>query len=253
LILFSALKSDNNPTCCMHGATGRTENPRSPGLDLISVDMKARKLTVVGKVDPVELVTKLRKLWHADILSVGPATEDRQAAAAAAGDGDVYRREGGGGGGGQEDGDYKKQHRRAADVTAEQVVVMERPAGAADMMRAPWPHAVVYPAPHPYPAYHPHQQYGGVAGGNGARPPEDPRDYYVAAGAGGLGAAGGNHHPANSYVRHGGHGARENHHGHPNDPYVAHGHGRHHGGARRNHPNSPYGGAQDDPNGCAIC
>ncbi|TKW24118.1 hypothetical protein SEVIR_3G031500v4 [Setaria viridis] len=233
-----------------------------PGLDLISIDMKASKLTVVGMVEPIELVTKLRKLWHAEILSVGPAKEDKAAAA-----GDIDRREGAAAGG-VEEGDYRK-HRQ--EVTAEQVV--ERPAD----MRSPWPHAVVYPAPHPYP-YHPHHQY--VAGGHGAR--EDPRDYYVAGGlgaggshhpnsyvrhghgareeprdyyvAGGLGA-GGSHHP-NSYVRHG-HGARED----PRDYYVAGGLGaggshhpgsyvRHGHGARRNHPNSY--GAQD-PNACVIC
>ena len=42
--------------------------------------MKERKLTVVGLVDPIELVTKLRKLWHADILSVGPAKDGKAAA-----------------------------------------------------------------------------------------------------------------------------------------------------------------------------
>ncbi|KAJ1273373.1 hypothetical protein BS78_06G275000 [Paspalum vaginatum] len=47
-----------------------------PGIDMISVDMKERKLTVVGLVDPVEVVTKLRKLWHAEILLVGPAIDD---------------------------------------------------------------------------------------------------------------------------------------------------------------------------------
>ncbi|KAF8769198.1 hypothetical protein HU200_006701 [Digitaria exilis] len=45
-----------------------------PGLDLIAVDMKQRKLTVVGLVDPIELVTKLRKHWRAYIFYVGPAT-----------------------------------------------------------------------------------------------------------------------------------------------------------------------------------
>ena len=42
--------------------------------------MKERKLTVVGLVDPIELVTRLRKLWHADILSVGPAKDGKAAA-----------------------------------------------------------------------------------------------------------------------------------------------------------------------------
>lgn len=45
------------------------------GVDSISVDMKGKKLTVLGDVDPVEVVGKLRKSWHADLVSVGPAKE----------------------------------------------------------------------------------------------------------------------------------------------------------------------------------
>jgi len=37
--------------------------------------MKEKKLTVVGTVDPVKIVSKLRKYWQADIISVGPAKE----------------------------------------------------------------------------------------------------------------------------------------------------------------------------------
>lgn len=37
--------------------------------------MKERKLTVVGDVDPVEVVGKLRKSWRTEILTVGPAKE----------------------------------------------------------------------------------------------------------------------------------------------------------------------------------
>lgn len=39
------------------------------------MDMKEKKLTVVGAVDPVQVVSKLRKSWHAEILTVGPAKE----------------------------------------------------------------------------------------------------------------------------------------------------------------------------------
>ncbi|KAK8956827.1 hypothetical protein KSP39_PZI000872 [Platanthera zijinensis] len=46
-----------------------------PGIDMISMDMKERKLTVVGTVDPVDVVSKLRKFWHTELLSVGPAKE----------------------------------------------------------------------------------------------------------------------------------------------------------------------------------
>ncbi|CAN6269670.1 unnamed protein product [Urochloa humidicola] len=185
-----------------------------PGLDLISMDMKASKLTVVGLVDPIVLVTKLRKLWHADILSVGPASKEEDKAATAAAAGGVKEDDVGG--------------RKRQEVTAELVEI--RP--AADTRS--WPQAVVYPAQHPYP-YRPDQY---VAGGLGARG-ENPHDYlYV---PGGLGA---HEIPRNNnlYVAGGQYGARENR---PNSSYVAHGHG-----ARRNHPNS-YGG--QDPNACAIC
>ncbi|KAK6141063.1 hypothetical protein DH2020_025200 [Rehmannia glutinosa] len=46
------------------------------GIDEIAIDMKAKKLTVVGTVDPVTVVSKLRKRnWPTDIISVGPAKE----------------------------------------------------------------------------------------------------------------------------------------------------------------------------------
>lgn len=46
-----------------------------PGIDEISMDMKGRKLTIIGTVDPVSVVSKLRKFWPAQIISVGPAKE----------------------------------------------------------------------------------------------------------------------------------------------------------------------------------
>ncbi|KAK1575946.1 hypothetical protein Q3G72_009666 [Acer saccharum] len=46
-----------------------------PGVDSIQMDMKDRKLTVVGDIDPVDIVGKLRKLCHTEIVSVGPAKE----------------------------------------------------------------------------------------------------------------------------------------------------------------------------------
>ncbi|XP_030502185.2 heavy metal-associated isoprenylated plant protein 39 [Cannabis sativa] len=42
------------------------------GVDSISMDSKDMKLTVTGDIDPVSLVSKLRKHCNADILSVGP-------------------------------------------------------------------------------------------------------------------------------------------------------------------------------------
>ncbi|KAL2235168.1 UNVERIFIED_CONTAM: Heavy metal-associated isoprenylated plant protein 39 [Sesamum indicum] len=37
--------------------------------------MKEKKLTVVGDVDPVQIVGKLRKYWQPEIVTVGPAKE----------------------------------------------------------------------------------------------------------------------------------------------------------------------------------
>ncbi|XP_061360159.1 heavy metal-associated isoprenylated plant protein 39-like [Gastrolobium bilobum] len=45
------------------------------GIDAISMDMKEKKLTVIGTVDPVNVVSKLRKYWPTDIVLVGPAKE----------------------------------------------------------------------------------------------------------------------------------------------------------------------------------
>nr|DAD41748.1 TPA_asm: hypothetical protein HUJ06_016071 [Nelumbo nucifera] len=48
------------------------------GIDPIAMDMKEKKLTVVGDVDPVDVVSKLCKLWHTDIVFVGPAKEPKK-------------------------------------------------------------------------------------------------------------------------------------------------------------------------------
>ncbi|KAL6495527.1 hypothetical protein OROGR_030090 [Orobanche gracilis] len=46
------------------------------GIDEISIDLQGKTLTVIGTVDPVSVVSKLRKRnWPADIISVGPAKE----------------------------------------------------------------------------------------------------------------------------------------------------------------------------------
>ncbi|KAG2725366.1 hypothetical protein I3843_01G062100 [Carya illinoinensis] len=43
------------------------------GIDSISMDMKDKKLTVIGTVDPVNVVSKLRKYWPTTtMISVGP-------------------------------------------------------------------------------------------------------------------------------------------------------------------------------------
>ncbi|XP_057805725.1 heavy metal-associated isoprenylated plant protein 39 [Salvia miltiorrhiza] len=46
------------------------------GIDEITVDMKGKTLMVVGTVDPVRVVSKLRKKnWRVDIISVGPSKD----------------------------------------------------------------------------------------------------------------------------------------------------------------------------------
>ncbi|OAY69067.1 heavy metal-associated isoprenylated plant protein 39-like [Ananas comosus] len=40
------------------------------------MDMKEKKLTVVGDVDPVCIACKVRKFWRADISHVGLAKEE---------------------------------------------------------------------------------------------------------------------------------------------------------------------------------
>ncbi|XP_050226962.1 heavy metal-associated isoprenylated plant protein 39 [Mercurialis annua] len=49
-----------------------------PGVDSISMDMKDKKLTVIGDIDPVTVVSKLRKAFHTEILTVGPAKEEKK-------------------------------------------------------------------------------------------------------------------------------------------------------------------------------
>ncbi|KAI3933077.1 hypothetical protein MKW98_014912 [Papaver atlanticum] len=45
------------------------------GVDSVSIDMKDKKLTVVGDVDAILIVKKLRRHCHTTIVSVGPAKE----------------------------------------------------------------------------------------------------------------------------------------------------------------------------------
>lgn len=49
------------------------------GIESIAIDMKDNKLTVVGDVDPIDVVKKLRKKqWYREILTVGPAKEEKK-------------------------------------------------------------------------------------------------------------------------------------------------------------------------------
>ncbi|GAB2217380.1 hypothetical protein Droror1_Dr00000560 [Drosera rotundifolia] len=47
-----------------------------PGIDSIAMDIKTRQMIVIGPVDPVDIVSKLRKFWPTtEMLMVGPSKE----------------------------------------------------------------------------------------------------------------------------------------------------------------------------------
>ncbi|KAI3432075.1 uncharacterized protein J3R85_007456 [Psidium guajava] len=48
------------------------------GVDSIAADMKDQKLTVIGQMDTVAVVKKLKKVGKVDIISVGPAKEEKK-------------------------------------------------------------------------------------------------------------------------------------------------------------------------------
>ncbi|XP_057446000.1 heavy metal-associated isoprenylated plant protein 39-like [Lotus japonicus] len=48
------------------------------GVESVSVDMGSKKLTLTGDIDPVHVVSKLRKWCHTEIVSVGPAKEEKK-------------------------------------------------------------------------------------------------------------------------------------------------------------------------------
>ena len=48
------------------------------GVESVSVDTEDKKLTFTGDIDPVRVVSKLRKLCDTEIVSVGPAKEKKK-------------------------------------------------------------------------------------------------------------------------------------------------------------------------------
>lgn len=48
------------------------------GIESLSMDMKEKKLTVVGVVDPIDIVGKLKKHCLAELVTVGPAKEEEK-------------------------------------------------------------------------------------------------------------------------------------------------------------------------------
>eukprot|EP01018_Ginkgo_biloba_P027497 Gb_25182 [translate_table: standard] len=48
------------------------------GVDSVSIDMKQKTITVIGEADPVYLTKKLRKFGYTELVSVGPAKEEKK-------------------------------------------------------------------------------------------------------------------------------------------------------------------------------
>ncbi|CAI0470242.1 unnamed protein product [Linum tenue] len=145
------------------------------GIDSIAMDMKERKMTVIGSVDPVNVVSKLRKYWPTtDIILVGPAKEPEkkeepkkeegkkeedggkkaeeepkkeEGGEKKEGDkkGEEKKEEGGGGGGGGEkkDGEKKDGEEKKKDQPAAGAATMPPPDPVLELVRA-------------YRAYNPH-------------------------------------------------------------------------------------------------
>lgn len=52
------------------------------GIDSIAADLKDNKMTIIGDMDTVAIAKKLKKLGKIDIVSVGPAKEEKKPAPA---------------------------------------------------------------------------------------------------------------------------------------------------------------------------
>ena len=50
----------------------------SVGISSISFDMKEKKMTIVGAMDPIEVARKLEKHWHTEILRIGAKEEPKK-------------------------------------------------------------------------------------------------------------------------------------------------------------------------------
>uniref|UniRef100_A0A0E0F0A8 HMA domain-containing protein n=1 Tax=Oryza meridionalis TaxID=40149 RepID=A0A0E0F0A8_9ORYZ len=106
------------------------------GIDELSMDMASQKMTVIGMVDPVDVVSKLRKTWAATIESVGPAKEPekkeekkdgggdakKEGEAGDKKDGDAAKKDGDGGG---KDGEAKKEDGDKKPAPTEQQLFAE--------------------------------------------------------------------------------------------------------------------------------
>ncbi|XP_072963526.1 heavy metal-associated isoprenylated plant protein 39-like [Typha angustifolia] len=48
------------------------------GVDSIAADLKEQKMTITGEMDTVAIAKKLRKIGKIDVVSVGPAKEEKK-------------------------------------------------------------------------------------------------------------------------------------------------------------------------------
>ncbi|KAK9265881.1 hypothetical protein L1049_005590 [Liquidambar formosana] len=48
------------------------------GVDSIAADLKDQKLTVIGEMDTIAVAKKLKKIGKTEIVSVGPAKEEKK-------------------------------------------------------------------------------------------------------------------------------------------------------------------------------
>lgn len=48
------------------------------GVDSIAADLKEQKITIIGEMDIVKIAKKLKKIGKVDIVSVGPAKEEKK-------------------------------------------------------------------------------------------------------------------------------------------------------------------------------
>ncbi|XP_064942969.1 heavy metal-associated isoprenylated plant protein 39-like isoform X1 [Musa acuminata AAA Group] len=48
------------------------------GINSIAIDIKEKKMTVIGSVDPINVVSKLRKQLQTDVVSIGAAKEEKK-------------------------------------------------------------------------------------------------------------------------------------------------------------------------------
>ncbi|KAJ8529228.1 hypothetical protein K7X08_036063 [Anisodus acutangulus] len=133
-----------------------------PGIDEISMDMKARKLTIIGTVDPVSVVSKLRKFWPAHIISVGPAKEPekkeepKKEEAKKEGEGEGKKEDAPKEEGKKEEGEGKKEEGKKDEDKKEE------PKKDGEKKAEPQPQPMPMPImPMPFPH---HQPYQGVVG-----------------------------------------------------------------------------------------